>query len=1045
MDYCMHCMKPHSGSGPCPHCSRMAESAPAAHLLRPGTLLGGRYLLGRAIGQGGFGITYIGRDLTLDLRVAVKEFFPFGFASREADGSVAVIEQERADFVRTGAQRFLREARILARFSTESGVVNVRDCFEANNTAYLVMEYLEGADLRKVLQERLFTPDEIFEKMTPLMDALEKIHAEGVIHRDISPDNIMLLPDGTLKLMDFGAARPSAAGAERSQAVMLKRGYAPPEQYIEGDGDGPWTDIYALCATIYKCITGITPEDSLLRAKADPTVWPSAMDISIRTAQENAIKKGMEPDAAHRFRSIGALKRQLALSADDDITVYLPKAPAKKEDSAASAPARNDSKPKADGLQKAASPAAASAYGAQNAGALSAKQTLSPAAASIGGAQNTGAPSAKQTLSPAEEPKPTKEESEVSGGSMPAHGPHEPVPPVRGRAPLPHRLLIFAAALCVLAVLGAAALVLSRMPGIFPASSTQTEQDDFVYFTLTAQDMSVSAYQQGLEIVRQRLNILAGEDGYRLSEKDGSVRLGVAQEVFGDLPPVNILKCYVTRPVQIYLIEFSDGTSWNPQRAALDRADLESVVLRSGNVPGAEDAQAGQYIELTLTEQAAQRIAGDLSGWNQICYAQDVDMNTYMYMDCVPAADGRTFYLVNSDTDPRYNQTLLYNLTHAPLAEAFGVQADLRAVWEDPSAAAVPGKNQVSAGEITGECVTMFYTTYTDDVTAGEWLDTQISMKARLDSVGTPYAFGTPEGSEFGIAVRIGTERMSRGLMQYLGQDNPFSVRAGLGYCSTYSASFAAENGALLYTPAEYQIEDLKAMVKDALADGQTLLTLSAGQMPLLQTELRPLPEDGSIRFDALSTFDGADASEQPWLAEMICAYSQNQLPNSYYLEQHRFSSEEAAFGVHYGQMHAEFEQAVHSVCPGVLVHFSEDETTAYVHLDLNVDETMVPEAAEKARAIFEAVSFPDTNLSTLILYMTEDEDDMLKERSRIIFNRIAGLYGYDETGYVCASGIMLNGRMDRYKDDLAAIVSTDEFYLSLADPNGIYTWRFDE
>lgn len=319
--YCMKCMYPVEGEEDCPHCGYHPGRESAAHVLAPGTVLLDRYLIGEVIGQGGFGITYIGRDLRLNMRIAVKEYYPNGYANRnvEASDSITITDEKQRSFIEDGKSRFLREARALARFHGDPGVVDVRDYFEANNTAYIIMEYLEGEDLRRRIKKKLFSADEIFALMEPIFGTLGKIHKEDIIHRDISPDNIMLLKNGTLKLMDFGAARLVNFSDQRSISVVLKSGYAPEEQYRPRGIQGPWTDIYALCSTIYKCITGITLDDALERGFEDNTKWPSELDIPISAAQEAVLRKGLSIRAKDRFQSLEELVLVLHGESAEDI------------------------------------------------------------------------------------------------------------------------------------------------------------------------------------------------------------------------------------------------------------------------------------------------------------------------------------------------------------------------------------------------------------------------------------------------------------------------------------------------------------------------------------------------------------------------------------------------------------------------------------------------------------------------------------------------------------------------------------------------------
>ena len=312
--YCMKCMQPNEGTNMCPHCGYVAGETPlASHVLKPGTILDGRYLLGEPLGQGGFGITYIARDLNLDIRVAVKEYYPSGYAVRNVETSerITITDDRLRLDIQKGKDSFLKEARTLARFQGTPGIVNALNFFEANDTAYIVMEYLEGETLGSRTKRHLFTADEIFQLMDPIFGTLDTIHQKGVVHRDISPDNIMMLSDGSLKLMDFGAARLMNYGDQHSVSVVLKAGYAPKEQYTSKGQQGPWTDIYALCATIYKCITGITPDDALDRVDGDDLKWPSELGFPISVQQEAVLKKGMAVFQKDRFQSIGELKAAL--------------------------------------------------------------------------------------------------------------------------------------------------------------------------------------------------------------------------------------------------------------------------------------------------------------------------------------------------------------------------------------------------------------------------------------------------------------------------------------------------------------------------------------------------------------------------------------------------------------------------------------------------------------------------------------------------------------------------------------------------------------
>ena len=278
------------------------------YCLRKGTRLIGRYTIEGVLGQGGFGITYLGMDELHKKKVAIKEFFPQGIVTRniEYEDTVTVTlvgEKENYD---KGKERFLKEAQTMAMFSKDKGIVKALDFFEINNTAYIVMEYLEGVTLKQYLVEnKRIDAEDLVELLVPLIESLDEIHSQGLIHRDISPDNIMVLPDGRIKLMDFGAARDYTEFGEKSLSIVLKPGYAPPEQYQTHGVQGPWTDIYALCATMYKCITGENPPDAIDRLVDDHLKKISAFGFTVSPQIEEAIIKGMSVAAKDRYQNVG--------------------------------------------------------------------------------------------------------------------------------------------------------------------------------------------------------------------------------------------------------------------------------------------------------------------------------------------------------------------------------------------------------------------------------------------------------------------------------------------------------------------------------------------------------------------------------------------------------------------------------------------------------------------------------------------------------------------------------------------------------------------
>ncbi len=310
MSLCMGCMTDKGESVICPKCGLNEQELKNAsqNFLQPGSRLNDRYTVGIALGQGGFGITYIGYDNVLGTRVAIKEYYPNDSAQRESESrTVRAFAGGETDFEK-GKEKFLTEARTLARFSEYPGVVSVKDCFGANGTAYMVMQYLDGTDLKQYLNRRggKLGESESIQILMPVTEALKEIHKTGIIHRDISPDNIFMTKDGQVKLIDFGAARQSF-GDNKSISVTLKPGYAPEEQYRTRGNQGPWTDVYALSATLYRMVTGNTPPESIERVMDDELVIPDYLSDNIRYA----LKKGMAVKAADRFENMSEFQNAI--------------------------------------------------------------------------------------------------------------------------------------------------------------------------------------------------------------------------------------------------------------------------------------------------------------------------------------------------------------------------------------------------------------------------------------------------------------------------------------------------------------------------------------------------------------------------------------------------------------------------------------------------------------------------------------------------------------------------------------------------------------
>ena len=348
-NHCINCL--HESTGlyeyPCTSCNWSPEQYSNSGLyLSPGTILHGQYQIAKLLGHGGFGITYLAWDNLLEIKLAIKEYMPRDFATRNSTNSEisAFAGDAQANFS-YGLERFLEEARTLAKFQQHSGIVSVLNVFYGNGTGYMVMEYVDGLTLKEYLiQKDKLTWEQTLKLFMPVMDALREVHKYGMLHRDISPDNIYLCRDNRVKLLDFGSARYALGGHSRSLSVVVKPGYAPEEQYRTKGNQGPWTDVYSVAASMYRCITGLVPPDALDRLDEDELVAPSILGVNIPDKVERELMTALAIKSNHRTQSIEAFQKELlsVSSVDSDAVNVADKNPINDETETISDSLAND-------------------------------------------------------------------------------------------------------------------------------------------------------------------------------------------------------------------------------------------------------------------------------------------------------------------------------------------------------------------------------------------------------------------------------------------------------------------------------------------------------------------------------------------------------------------------------------------------------------------------------------------------------------------------------------------------------------------------------
>ena len=313
---CLNCMKEYDEQyDVCPYCGFIDGTLPKElYHLHPGEILHRRYIVGTVVDYGGFGVIYRVWDAQMEQMVAIKEYFPSGLVNRApGQKDVIVYSGKSKSIFENGLERYLMEARNMAAFS-HPNIVNLYDFFEENNTAYIVMEFLDGISLKTYLAQNdgKLSYHETINITKAILNALDEIHSHNIIHRDISPDNIFLCSNERIKLIDFGAARFSNVEKEETRSIVLKPGFAPPEQYRSKSLQGPFTDLYALGACMYRSITGVMPEESLSRMLEDNLKEPKELVPDLPEHVNNTIMKAMALSPEYRFHNVREFQEALS-------------------------------------------------------------------------------------------------------------------------------------------------------------------------------------------------------------------------------------------------------------------------------------------------------------------------------------------------------------------------------------------------------------------------------------------------------------------------------------------------------------------------------------------------------------------------------------------------------------------------------------------------------------------------------------------------------------------------------------------------------------
>lgn len=309
---CLHCFATlDPKKRVCPRCGKKGDEVSPAGALPFRSMLSGRYIIGSPLGRSGFGITYKAYDMYTSSCVAIKEFFPKGYTHRLPNTcAVLVSNEEGSKAFNYWLTAFVQEAKVLTSIKDLPGIVKIHDFFLTNNTAYIVMEFLVGCSLHRFIHGRggRLHLNETLNIMRPVIEALLRLHQYGVIHKDISPENIQIVDNKTIKFIDFGAASIYTQNVQKPFFV-LKKGYSPLELYSQGGKQGPWTDVYELGATIYTCLVGNPPPEAPERRISDKLVPPSALGVQIQPVREKSLLKALSIYPKDRYGNVAEFRQ----------------------------------------------------------------------------------------------------------------------------------------------------------------------------------------------------------------------------------------------------------------------------------------------------------------------------------------------------------------------------------------------------------------------------------------------------------------------------------------------------------------------------------------------------------------------------------------------------------------------------------------------------------------------------------------------------------------------------------------------------------------
>lgn len=611
--------------------------------------------------------------------------------------------------------------------------------------------------------------------------------------------------------------------------------------------------------------------------------------------------------------------------------------------------------------------------------------------------------------------------------------------------------LICAAALALL--LGGILFV--RKQNAPPAEApAEPEMIDLVLTPETS--MTLAEFAEATETIRARLDVFTAGETYTFSVEDNSIHVQLPAETLGGVSMEDAMYCYIARPTALYFMTRIHASNFGT--IPVSRSDLASVRLVYGSIDGVDpltydyEGDTYPYIEIVLSDDFVAQHAEELASWENPIFAQDIsaENNVIYYSETFPDPDGKTFRLLEESFLDNYVKTTLYDYTHDPLPGSFFISSYSTAVsWEDPAASLRAGEHQVKEEEITKPFVTITYSSYTEDMVSGDWLDAMLTLKARLDAVGQPYAIGTQEvGGYAGVLIKTGSSWIApympafAHLLVKSRYDTEFLVHGTESYDRACGTSYflsphvtAKENGAFALRVSVNNLFDsdpvlsLADYAESVCTPEEPGLFLRIGNLPLLAATKDDIVDDKTVEFHHVYGRAQENINEEErWIFDFVKVLLEASFPITLTPEGVSYSSEDAAEQVYtsspYYADRTAISNAICAAVPTASVSFPKPGEVQ-ICLDIYIDGDLPATALEQIKAVYNASGFEDSRFTQLFFVLVA-EDDSAFERARVSFRKPDY---FQESDGIYWHYIFANGRLEKYKAEFEEALSNSDFF----------------